>query len=122
MKYTRIYTDAGGESHFEDVEARLVSAKFIPDAPPVELSGYYSATQVGFLTAPPGWQSERHRSPAENLYFFLSGEWELTTSDGETRRFRPGSVLKVEDTTGAGHSSRVVGDTAALVAVVQLAQ
>lgn len=122
MKYARIYTDSNGETHFEDVEARLVSAKFIPEAPALQLSAYSSASQVGFLTAPAGWQSEPHRSPNENLYFFLAGEWELTTSDGETRRFPPGSVLRVEDTKGKGHSSRVLGEIPAVLAVVQLAE
>ena len=51
---------------------------------------------------------------------YLAGEIEVEASDGEVRRFGPGSVTLVEDTTGKGHRSRVVGDTTALLAVVQL--
>ena len=41
-------------------------------------------------------------------------------SDGEVRRFGPGSVTLVEDTTGKGHTSRVVGSDEVLAVVVQL--
>ena len=50
----------------------------------------------------------------------ISGEWEVTASDGETRRLAVGSVLLVEDTHGKGHSSRVVSETDSLAAMVQL--
>jgi hypothetical protein len=44
----------------------------------------------------------------------------VTASDGETRRFSAGSVLRVEDTIGKGHSSRVVSEMDSLAAMVQL--
>ncbi len=50
----------------------------------------------------------------------LSGEWEVTASDGEARRFAAGSVLCVEDTTAKGHSSQVVSQTDSVAAMVQL--
>jgi len=49
----------------------------------------------------------------------LSGEWEVTASDGEARRFAAGSVLLVEDTRGKGHASRV-GNSDSLAVMVQL--
>jgi hypothetical protein len=36
----------------------------------------------------------------------LAGEYEVQVSSGETRRFGPGSVVLVEDLTGAGHVTR----------------
>lgn len=39
----------------------------------------------------------------------LAGELECTTSDGQVRRFGPGSIYFLDDTTGKGHSSRVIG-------------
>jgi hypothetical protein len=44
----------------------------------------------------------------------------VQTSNGEVRRFGPGDVVLLEDTTGKGHRSRVVGDRDVLGAVVQL--
>ena len=51
---------------------------------------------------------------------WLSGETDFEVSDGEVRRFKPGSLLLLEDTAGKGHVSRVVGEDVT-VAVVQLA-
>ena len=40
----------------------------------------------------------------------LSGEMEVTTTDGAVRRFGPGSLWLVDDTTGRGHNTRVLAD------------
>jgi len=74
------------------------------------------------MNAPTVWSSEWHPTSVRNIFFVLTGEWEVVASDGESRRFGPGSVLLVEDTTGKGHSSRVVSETDSLAAMVQLAE
>ncbi len=120
MQYTCLYSDDGGESHFVDVEPDLVSTDYAPPAPPLDLSLFIPATQFRFRNAPAGWSSDLHPSSARSIFFVLSGEWEVTASDGDTRRFPAGSVLRVEDTTGKGHSSRVLGTAESLAAVVEL--
>jgi uncharacterized cupin superfamily protein len=50
----------------------------------------------------------------------LEGEFEVSASDGETRRFGAGSVLLVEDTTGKGHMTRALGEADASTAVLQI--
>ena len=118
--YPRLYADADGESHFEDIEIDLASTDYAPPAPPLDLSSFTPATQIGFMRAPAGWSSNWHPSSTRNIFFVLSGEWEVTASDGEARRFAAGSVLLVEDTRGKGHASRVVSDTDSLAVMVQL--
>ena len=120
ITYTHLYSDEFGESHFEDVSINLTLTDYAPPAPPLSLSAFLPGFQVGFMNAPAGWASDWHPSPARNLFFVISGEWEVTASDGETRRFGVGSVLLVEDTTGKGHSSRVVSEADSLAAMVQL--
>src|SRR3982074_3471348 len=107
MKYARLYADDDGESHFEDIEIDLALTENAPPAPPLSLSSFIPATQFGFMSAPAGWSSDWHAALALSVFVVLSGEWEVTASDGESRRFAQGSVLLVEDTTGKGHSSRV---------------
>ncbi len=63
MKYTRIYADPGGESHFTDVEVELTQVDFAPPAPPMHLSSFCPATQYGFLAAPAGWDGDWHPTP-----------------------------------------------------------
>jgi hypothetical protein len=118
--YARLYSDDEGESHFEDVEIDLTSTDYAPPAPPLNLSAFTPATQFCFMNAPAGWSSDWHPSSGRNVFFVLTGEWEVTASDGETRRFPAGSVLLVEDTTGKGHASRVVSDS--LSAMVKLGE
>ena len=50
-----------------------------------------------------------HTISQRMYYVTLSGEAEVTVSDGETRRVGPGNVTFCEDTTGRGHRTQVVG-------------
>ena len=120
MKYARLYADAKGESHIEYVEVELQATDFAPPAPPLNLSSFTPATRVGFLHAPPGWSGNWHPAPKRQIMIYLAGEVEGKTSDGQVRRFGPGDVVLLEDTTGRGHISRVVGNQDVLMAVVQL--
>ena len=122
VAYTRLYIDAHGESHFEDVEIDLTLTDYAPPAPPLELSSFLPAAQFGFINASAGWSSGWHPATARNIFFVLSGDWEVTASDGEARRFGAGSVLLVEDTAGKGHSSRVVSQTDSIAAMVELSE
>jgi hypothetical protein len=115
MKYTRLYATADGESHFEQVEVELSLTDYAPPAPPLKLSEMHATTQFGFMEAPAGWTSDWHPSSARNLFVVLSGEWEVTASDGESRRFLTSEVLLVDDTSGKGHKSRVISDSLAVM-------
>ena len=49
-----------------------------------------------------------------------TGEVEFeTVGDGDTRRFAGGDILHLQDITGEGHMTRVVGEDELLIAVVQ---
>jgi len=72
------------------------------------------------MEAPAGWTSDWHTSSARTLFICLIGEWEVTVSDGESRRFAIGSVILVENTSGRGHSSRITSVDGSLAAMIQL--
>jgi hypothetical protein len=120
MQYTRIYADSAGESHFEVVEVALTLVNFAPPAPPIYLSPFSPARQFGFLSTPPAWYGDWHPTPHRQFFFSLIGEIELEVSDGEVRRFGPGSVFLLEDTTGKGHRTQALGTQETLFAIVQL--
>jgi len=93
---------------------------FAPPAPPLKLSDFITSSKFTFLGADPGWFGDWHPAPKRQFMIYIQGEIEAEASDGEVRRFGPGSVTLVEDTTGKGHRSRVIGDEEAILAVVQL--
>jgi len=119
MKYTKIFADKEGETHFKDVEIELESVEFAPPAPYVNLSSFTPATQYAFCVFPSGWYGDWHPTPRKQIFLFLSGEMKVRVGDGEERRFGAGSIVLVEDTTGKGHVSRVVGSTDTVTAVIQ---
>ncbi len=120
MVYTRLYSDEHGESHFEDVEIKFRSVNFAPPAPPLDLAEFGTAENCSLLRGPENWYGDWHPAPHRQVHFYLSGEIEAETSDGEIRRFGPGSIILVEDTTGVGHKSKVIGSSDLLIATVKL--
>src|SRR3954462_1390535 len=118
---TRLYSDSTGESHFDDVEVNFTAVDYTPAAPPLNLSDITSATNVRFMEAPAGWSSDWHTSSARTLFIVISGEWEVTVSDGEWRRFAIGSAILVENTSGGiGHLSRITSVDGSLAAMIEL--
>lgn len=73
------------------------------------------------LSAPARGVADWHPVPGRQVNIMLSGEIEIEVSDGEKRRFGPGSYILGEDADGMGHITRVVGSEAAYFVVVTLA-
>jgi hypothetical protein len=120
--YVRLFSDDAGESHFQNVEIEFAATDYAPPAAPLDLSTFTGAEQIGFMRAPAGWSSDWHPSAARNFFVVLRGEWEVTASDGEMRKFGVGGALLVEDTKGKGHKSRVVGEADSLAVMIELSE
>lgn len=120
VSYLRLYADRVGESHFEAAFVETFTRNFAPPAPACNVSGFVPAVRNGFLLVPAEWIGDLHPSPLRMWIFVLDGEMEFEASDGERHRVQAGDALLLEDTTGRGHRSRVIGDTAAKLAVVEL--
>jgi len=121
-RYVRLFTDAQGDSNFDEVEVELEPVDFAPPASPLHIAALFPATSCGLVCGPPDWDgSIPHPSPHRQLFCTLHGEYEVTASDGTVRRFPAGSVLLLEDTTGNGHTTRIVSDEDVLIVSVTLA-
>jgi hypothetical protein len=118
VKYPRIYSDPQGESHFGmvTVKQRLVQAA--PPAAPFYVSDDNPASKYRFYTFEPGWIGELHPCPARQFLALMSGMVEMETTDGTIRRFQPGDLVLLEDTSGRGHVTRNIGDGFATYLVV----
>ena len=104
MRYFRIYADAAGETHFEDVDVALSSSRNGSD-----LSALYPASGLIFRRSPADQFIDWHPAPRRQYVVTLSGEAEVEASDGEIRRIGPGTIMLAEDTSGKGHITRGVG-------------
>jgi hypothetical protein len=70
VPYTRLYADADGESHFEDVEFAFNLMDFAPSAPPVHIASFSQAKPVVFLRAPAGFVRGTIRPLCASLFSF----------------------------------------------------
>ncbi len=101
MRYFRVYSDAEGETHFEDIDVPMAEARNGSF-----LSALHPATGVIFRRTPPDFVVDWHVAPRRQFVVTLSGGGEVEASDGEVRRIGPGTIMLAEDLTGKGHITR----------------
>lgn len=118
--FVRIVATPDGGSRFLDDATPLEDGDFAPPAPPLGLGPVTGAAAARFIGAPAGWDSPPHPAPARQWVVIVRGTVEAATGDGERRTFGPGAAVLLEDTHGAGHSTRVVGDEPWVAMVVVL--
>lgn len=105
IRCVRIWTGADGNSYFED--GRI-------DLPKGErgdvLSGLSDVVSISFRETHAGGAFEWHDAPARQFVITLSGTLDFQTREGKHFTLRPGDILLAEDTTGSGHSWKLVDD------------
>ncbi len=112
MDFIRVYTGEDGAAHFEPVEGDLADAwaKGVP------------ATQCAIRTMAPGTTMDWHPAPQRQVVIHLSGQIEIGLRDGATHLFGPGSARLMDDVTGTGHLTRVVGSEPVVQVIIRLPQ
>jgi hypothetical protein len=98
---TRIYSDQNGDSRFEDILIAMDDAGDIG-----ALSEVMPVKGIVFREVEPFYDFDFHNAPQKQYIILLDGGIEIENSLGEIRRFDPGEILLVEDTTGKGHRTR----------------
>ncbi len=111
MGIFRLYTGDDGQSHIETIDL----------ASHPELKEGLSAKNINFQEGAPGRFIDWHPAPRRQYVISLSGQIEIGLGDGSTSHYGPGDARLVEDTTGQGHTTRVVGDQPSITAVSPLA-
>lgn len=115
MKYTRLYADSNGETHFEDVEVELHEGKVVPVGRPLGLSVPQPTSDSFFLETYEVYSSDYHPTPRKQWYVSLSWVGELGASDGEIRRFKSGDVILLDDMRSKGHTTRHIEPGRAMI-------
>jgi len=105
MKITRLYVDAQGETHFEDIDV-----EWKEEGPGGKLSERFPATGIIFRQSAADYDYDWHNAPRKQYIVNLDASVRITVSDGESRVIGPGEVFLVEDTHGKGHISQAVNN------------
>ena len=105
IRCVRIWTAEDGNSCFQEG---------IIDMPKGErgdvLSGTFPATSISFRETKADGAFEWHDAPARQFVITLSGTLDFQTRTGAHFILRPGDILLAEDTTGSGHSWKLIDD------------
>lgn len=116
VEYVRMYADADGESHFEDLYVELEERAFAPPAAPAWVAAFLGAKGTLFFSAGPDWGGQiPHPSPQRQIFCVMRGAVQATVSDGERRDLGTGDLVLLDDTFGKGHATRVLGDAELLL-------
>jgi hypothetical protein len=98
---TRIYADANGESHFENMSIALTDHGGIGS-----LSALWKVNGLMFREVDAAYNYDFHTAPQKQFIILLEGSIQIETSLGEIRLFGAGDILLVEDTAGKGHRTK----------------
>lgn len=112
MKITRFYATESGESRFVEVEVPIEHGQKDTEGHILLFSNSYASPNVRFAELPDGMVQSWHHAPARQIVVLLSGELEVGTSDGQTRRWRAGGAFLADDLTGKGHTTKTIGGPA----------
>lgn len=114
MKLVRVYTGDDNESHL-DIKDESELNYTERDGTRTAVEGVTGAL---FAIRKDGSFSDFHNAPRRQYVIYLTASVEIGLGDGSKHMMNPGDVLLAEDTTGHGHSSRVVkGGMCAIVRI-----
>jgi quercetin dioxygenase-like cupin family protein len=103
VRCVRIWTADDGNSRFEDgvIDMRKGERGDV-------LSGTVPVASISFRETNAGGAFEWHDAPARQFVVTLSGTLDFQTRSGDHFTLRPGDILLAEDTTGTGHSWKLI--------------
>jgi len=108
MDFVRVFAGEDGASRFEFIDP-LANADWARGLP---------ATQCSVRQMAAGTVMDWHPAPRRQLVIHLSGRLEIALPDGSAHTFGPGSIRLMDDVSGSGHLTRVIGEEPVLQAVI----
>ncbi len=117
LTYVHVYADGAGISHFRDEHFDFTRGRDGNSS----IHALEAKGGATLLRLKVGAVEDWHNAPRAWYLIVLQGKSEVTTSDGQVRQFGPGAVVLLDDTTGKGHQTRVVGNADHIAAVIPIA-
>jgi hypothetical protein len=110
LRYWHLYADGQGISRFKPASLQFghLPVKGLDD-PPLAV-GLTDVTGATFLRLAPRQVEDWHPAPRRMFLLVIQGESEVTAGDGTVRRFAPGDLVLMDDTTGKGHITKAIGE------------
>ena len=108
MTMYRVFTDADGESHIEEMS--------LADRP--ELGSLTNVSEVQVQEFDGSRHRDFHPLPERRLIIHMSGEVEIGASDGSKIVLRAGDVRLMEDVSGKGHTHNDLSPSSAVYVVL----
>jgi len=91
----RLYARPDGVSSLELLRIDLSAGKSNP----------FGSDRVQFAALAPHYETGWHNVPERTLVLTVGGSGEMETGDGQKIDLKPGTMVLIEDTAGAGHRS-----------------
>ena len=107
MKVARFSTTPDGGSMFDDIEISLQQQSKDAYGNQIATSERFDSPGVRIFEINGDFQ-DWHNAPQQQLCVVLEGQWQVTTTDGESRTWGPGEMFVPYDVEGKGHQSRVL--------------
>jgi quercetin dioxygenase-like cupin family protein len=100
---THLFTGPDNQTHAEEVELKFMPGK------PAEVSKMMQVSSAELHRTAGGSVDDWHRAPRRQYVITLSGQGEVEVAGGKKISMGPGHIDFVEDTTGKGHITKVLG-------------
>ena len=92
----RLFARPDGVSSLELLKVDLEAGRSSP----------FASDRVQFAALAPHYDTGWHNVAERTLVLTVGGSGEMETGDGQKLELRPGTIVLIEDTTGAGHRSQ----------------
>ena len=91
----RLYAQPDGVSSFELIRVDLGGGRSSP----------FASDRAQFVALAPHYDTGWHNVAERTLVVTVAGSGEMEAGDGQKIELKPGTIVLIEDTTGAGHRS-----------------
>ena len=105
IRCIRLWTGADSNSYFEE---GVIDLNLKNDRGDV-LSSVFTTQTISFQETSAVGKFEWHTAPVRQLVITLSGTLDFVTRNNEHFTINQGDILLAEDTTGTGHSWKLIG-------------
>ena len=105
IRFIRLWTGEDNNSYFEEGVIDLNLKNNRGDV----LSSAFTAQTISFQETSEGGKYDWHNDPVRQIVITLTGTLDFVTRNNEHFTINPGDILLAEDSTGTGHSWKLVG-------------